>query len=121
MVTHEIKAWPQYFGPVLSGAKLFEIRLNDRNFKVDDVVCLMEFDPCSRCSTRGKLFVRSSISDVHQGFDVICTSCIGVGGRYTGRRARYRIGYILSAHAGLQDGYVIVSLVQPAIEIWVQT
>ncbi|WP_438758849.1 DUF3850 domain-containing protein [Enterococcus sp. AZ126] len=34
---------PEYFKAVIQGLKNFEIRRNDRNFKVDDIVNLREF------------------------------------------------------------------------------
>lgn len=46
MITiHELKTWPQYFGPVNDGLKTFEFRLNDRNFKVGDGLVLREYEP----------------------------------------------------------------------------
>jgi ASC-1-like (ASCH) protein len=42
---HELKTWPEYFEAVASGEKTFEIRKNDREFKVEDVLLLKEFDP----------------------------------------------------------------------------
>ncbi|PVM93237.1 hypothetical protein DDF62_01410 [Caulobacter radicis] len=45
MTRHELKTWPQYFAAVRSGKKRFEIRRNDREFKVGDVLVLREFDP----------------------------------------------------------------------------
>lgn len=40
---HDLKIRPEYFKPVLSGKKKFEIRKNDRNFKVGDFLTLREY------------------------------------------------------------------------------
>lgn len=40
---HELKCWPQYFRDVIRGIKTFEIRLNDRNFKIGDQLILREY------------------------------------------------------------------------------
>ena len=45
MTRHELKTWPKYFAAVRSGQKRFEIRRNDREFKVGDILVLREFDP----------------------------------------------------------------------------
>ena len=45
MTRHELKTWPKYFAAVRSGQKRFEIRRNDRDFKVGDILVLREFDP----------------------------------------------------------------------------
>ncbi len=41
--THSVKILPEYFEAVLSGDKTFEIRYNDRDYVVGDVLCLQEF------------------------------------------------------------------------------
>lgn len=41
---HELKTLPEYFSAVKKGLKKFEIRKNDRNFKVGDTLILLEFD-----------------------------------------------------------------------------
>lgn len=41
---HELKIWPEYFAPVQTGNKNFEVRENDRDFKVGDTVHLLEWD-----------------------------------------------------------------------------
>ncbi|MGM0239892.1 DUF3850 domain-containing protein [Enterococcus sp. AZ103] len=41
---HNLKILPEYFREVESGNKMFEIRKNDRDFKVNDTVHLKEFD-----------------------------------------------------------------------------
>lgn len=42
---HELKTWNEYFSMVFSGSKSFEVRKNDRDFKLLDEVLLREFDP----------------------------------------------------------------------------
>lgn len=40
---HELKTEPKYFQAVRDGKKLFEIRRNDRNFKVGELLILQEY------------------------------------------------------------------------------
>ena len=48
---HDLKTWPEYYEQVSVGAKTFEIRKNDRDFKVGDILRLYEFDPVEQvCS-----------------------------------------------------------------------
>lgn len=41
---HELKILPIYFEEVIEGRKSFEVRKNDRNFKVGDMLALNEYD-----------------------------------------------------------------------------
>lgn len=41
---HELKILPEFFEAVILGLKTFEIRKNDRDYKVGDIVFLNEFD-----------------------------------------------------------------------------
>src|SRR5512134_650630 len=45
MSTHALKTWPIYFQPLYDGKKTFEVRKNDRGFKVGDTLNLLEWDP----------------------------------------------------------------------------
>ena len=45
MAMHELKTWPEFFEAVRDGTKTFEVRKNDRNFQVGDVLMLVEYDP----------------------------------------------------------------------------
>lgn len=45
MTTHELKCWPEFFQATYSGLKNFEVRNNDRNFAVGDIVRLEEWSP----------------------------------------------------------------------------
>jgi len=42
---HTLKIWQEYYSQVISGNKKFEIRNNDRDFQVGDVLILQEYDP----------------------------------------------------------------------------
>jgi len=44
MVTHELKTRPKNFQPIYEGTKNFEIRYNDRDYKVGDRLRLREYD-----------------------------------------------------------------------------
>lgn len=44
---HVIKILPAYFNAVKCGAKRFELRKNDRNYKSGDVVIMREWDGAS--------------------------------------------------------------------------
>jgi ASC-1-like (ASCH) protein len=43
-VTHHLKTLPEYYRAVEDGIKTFEVRKNDRNFKVGDLLVLQEWD-----------------------------------------------------------------------------
>ena len=42
---HKLKLWPEYFAAVADGTKSFEIRKNDRDYQVGDMLLLQEFIP----------------------------------------------------------------------------
>jgi hypothetical protein len=44
MALHQLKCWPRFFQPLQAGRKNFEVRFNDRNFAVDDVLHLQEYN-----------------------------------------------------------------------------
>jgi len=50
---HELKTWEEFFGPILTGNKTFEIRKNDRNYKVGDTLRLLSYDPIKEQYTGG--------------------------------------------------------------------
>lgn len=43
-MTHALKTWPEFYKEVESERKNFEIRRNDRPFKVGDTLLLQEWD-----------------------------------------------------------------------------
>lgn len=40
---HDLKTWPEFFNELLTGTKTFEVRRNDRDFRVGDTLVLMEW------------------------------------------------------------------------------
>lgn len=51
VITHEVKAWPEFFQPVWDQVKLFEIRKNDRDYRVGDLLIIDEWSPITRVFT----------------------------------------------------------------------
>lgn len=43
MTVHELKCWPKYFQELKEGRKTFELRRDDRGFKVGDTLWLREW------------------------------------------------------------------------------
>jgi len=44
MTIHELKCWPEYFQEIYYNKKRFEIRKNDRNYQVGDLLLLKEYN-----------------------------------------------------------------------------
>ncbi|WP_445506719.1 ASCH/PUA domain-containing protein [Niallia sp. 03190] len=44
-VKHKLKIQPEFFEEVCTGIKSFEIRRNDRDFRVGDILLLQEYIP----------------------------------------------------------------------------
>lgn len=42
---HELKSWPEFYRPVDARVKTYEVRRDDRNFRVRDRLWLREWDP----------------------------------------------------------------------------
>lgn len=63
MVVHDLKIEPKYFESVINGIKIFELRKNDRNFQVNDLVRLREF---SNGEYTGRV-IEKSITYILQG------------------------------------------------------
>lgn len=55
---HKLKTWPAQFHEVWWDRKPFELRKNDRDFQVGDILCLQEYDP-ETCTYSGKEVLRS--------------------------------------------------------------
>ena len=60
MKTHNLKTHPEYFNEVMLGHKPFELRKNDRDFSLGDVLCLEEWDPMDKDCTGREFYVKVS-------------------------------------------------------------
>lgn len=49
---HDLKVWPEFFDPLESGIKTFELRRDDRGFRVGDVLLLREWSRSAGYSGR---------------------------------------------------------------------
>lgn len=107
MATHELKVWPEFFGALERGEKLFELRKDDRDFEVGDWLKLREWKPA----------------------DIANAQPAG----YTGARVLRQIAYVLESEGTerlrehfeghpqpgpvLRAGYVILGLAAPISEL----
>lgn len=87
MAIHRLKTWPEFFAAVVSEAKPFELRKDDREprFEVGDELILEEWNPANET--------------------------------YTGNTARRVISYVareLPPMFGLREGYAILGFELPA-------
>jgi hypothetical protein len=55
--THKLKTWPEYYEAIIADVKLFELRVNDRDFQVGDYLDLQEWDP-KTCEYTGRSTLR---------------------------------------------------------------
>lgn len=89
MNIHQLKTWPVHFEAIWSGVKAFELRYDDRHFRIGDVLQLIEWIPSAKYS-------------------------VDKSGRYTGRSVVAEVTYILNAHEEqpefVPDNWVIMSL-----------
>lgn len=68
---HELKTWSEYFNEVFMSHKTFEVRKNDRDFKVGDTLTLIEGDlqgfPDSTWIPTGRKLSRTVTFILHGG------------------------------------------------------
>ena len=58
MATHKLKITQPFFDDVKNGIKKFELRRNDRNFKVGDEVYLQEYDMVHHLFSGEEVYVK---------------------------------------------------------------
>ncbi len=74
-MTHKLKIHPKFFEAVILGNKTFEIRRNDRNFKVGDRIVLKEYSKETGYTGESAVFnityVMTDSKFVKKGFAVL--------------------------------------------------
>lgn len=55
---HVLKTWPWFFDATWRRVKLFDVRIDDRDFRVGDFVILAEYDPVAERLTGREIFAR---------------------------------------------------------------
>lgn len=68
MIVHVLKTEAPYYEAVATEEKTFEVRFNDRNFKVGDYLLLRDFDAASKTLLHRKLVRRVSYVLTHEQF-----------------------------------------------------
>lgn len=79
----KLKCIPEFFGDVKLGVKSFEVRKNDRDYQVDDVLVIQEYLPNEGCYTGNEVTVKITYILTAEQFS-----------------------------AGLQPGYVVLGIVR---------
>jgi Domain of unknown function (DUF3850) len=85
---HELKTWPEFFDRLIDGSKNFEIRKNDRGYRVGDRLRLQEFVPCENCGGTGLVRRYTELDDC------FCKYTENKRGRYTGREVGRVVTYV---------------------------
>jgi len=76
---HELKCWPEFFRPMKLGVKRFDIRKDDRGFKVGDMVVQLEWDPKTGKHTGARLEFKVIYLLRHEDFEGIAPGYVVMG------------------------------------------
>ena len=73
---HYLKTLPEYYKDVFYHNKKFEVRKNDRDFKVNDILILEEYDPMTnkltgRRVTRTIIYILDNAEYLQEGYVVL--------------------------------------------------
>ncbi|EIY5137443.1 DUF3850 domain-containing protein [Klebsiella pneumoniae] len=61
-ITHELRIFPEFFSAVCTGVKRAELRKNDRDYRVGDILHLLE-TPRGSCHSTGE-FINATITHI---------------------------------------------------------
>lgn len=89
---HELKTLPHHFAAIQDGSRRFDVRFNDRDFKVGDSLLLREFAPCLTCEGKGRL--RTKHGAGWYEVPCLCLKTATPKGSYTGASVRVQVLYV---------------------------
>ena len=69
-IVHVIKCWMPYFEDCVNGLKTFDVRWNDRDYRVGDVLRMQEFDPNTETQTEPGRCTCGTLTGREASFDV---------------------------------------------------
>ena len=69
MKIHDLKCWPRYFEAIVHGKKTFEVRYNDRGYRIGDELILREYDINKKEYTRRQ--TRGRVTDMFNEFGLL--------------------------------------------------
>lgn len=88
-----------YFDEVKNGKKTFELRKNDCNYQVGDILVLQEYAKEMHVIQSSKGYFKEPVTRiVHNGMSL------------TGNEITTRITYMLEDYPGLEEGYCILGI-----------
>lgn len=73
-LTHELKCHPEYYQAILDYKKRFEVRKNDRDFQVDDILFLREWDPKTEQYSGRELHTKILYILQYENIEYVCMS-----------------------------------------------
>lgn len=85
-IVHEVKSWPPFFDAIRDGRKPFDVRYNDRGYRIGDTLLLREWEPvkgiysgvqCSRLITC--VFPDDEIEAVSPASDAVLDGWVVLG------------------------------------------
>lgn len=79
MATHKLKVWSEFMDDLINGNKTFELRFNDRNFQVGDILSLLEYDKKNNVYLNRKLVVEVTYILDNSVFDAIKEGYVVMG------------------------------------------
>ncbi len=77
MTQHDLKTWPEFFADLMIGDKTFELRKNDRDFKLGDTLLLREWNPKTKEYT-GRRALRRIVYMLAQRAGAGCAADFGL-------------------------------------------
>lgn len=90
MKIHSLKIWPQYFQKIIDKKKTAELRFNDRNYQIEDLLFLQEYNNEKKEYTGRETYVK--ITDITEGTNHLISGNVMLSfKKETGLKSKYTI------------------------------